>query len=306
LSEAGTLAYRTAIKTELGWYDRTGTLLEWVNGTDRDFDPALSPDGTQLVVRRYDPATATSNLWLIDLRHGGRASMFTPHLSWAGCPVWSPDGGRITFELGSEGAPLSEQAVAGRTDRTLLPGGATGCPTSWTGDGRTLLYTAQKRDAPFGVAYVTAGEGVPTPLSGAWAGRPSARISPDGRWIAFVSQTTGRREVYVQRFPDGSPLQVSTRGGIEPQWRADGQELFFIGLDKQLMAASVTENPNLRVSPPTALFQTAVDTTGVGITGRNQFLAAGDGKRFLVKQSRPDAPVAGIAVVLDWTVLLKK
>jgi hypothetical protein len=96
------------------------------------------------------------------------------------------------------------------------------------------------------------------------------------------------------------------RGGIEPQWRADGQELFFIGLDKQLMAVPVTENTSLQVGPPMALFQTAVDTTGVGITGRNQFLAAADGKRFLIKQPRPDAPPAGIAVVLNWTVLLKK
>jgi len=94
---------------------------------------------------------------------------------------------------------------------------------------------------------------------------------------------------------------VSARGGIEPQWRADGRELYFIGLDRQLMAAPVMEGSTLRVGPPTALFQTTVDTTGVGITGRTQYLATRNGQRFLIKQPRPDAPPAGIVVVLDWT-----
>jgi eukaryotic-like serine/threonine-protein kinase len=311
VSQTGMLAYRPAIKSELGWYDRTGTPLEWVSGTDRDFDPAVSPDGTRLAVSRFDPATGTRNVWLLDLKHGAQAAMLTPHLSWAACPVWSPDGARITFESGAaEGAPLYELAVAGRADHTLLPGGPTGCPTSWTSDGRALIYTDQAKggDAPVGVAYIPAGGGVPTHVSGAWANRPTPRVSPNGRWIAYVSQASERREVFVQAFPRGnaSPLQVSLRGGIEPQWRADGRELYFIGLDKQLMAAPVTEDAKLHVGPPTALFQTTVDTTGVGITGRSQYIPDGDGKRFLIKQPRPGVPPPGIAVVLDWTTLLKR
>jgi len=308
VSQTGTLAYRLANRTELGWYDRAGALVEWVSGTDRDSDPALSPDGTQLAVSRYDPVSGTRNLWLIDLKHGGQAAMVTPHLSWATCPVWSPDGARITFASGAaRGAPIYALAIAGPADYRLVPGEATGCPSSWTRDGRALIYAAYERDVPIAVAYVRAGGGPPTRVPGTWAAHPSPGVSPDGRWMAFVSESSGRREVFVQAFPDGdgAPLQVSMGGGIEPQWRADSRELYFIGLDKQLMAAPVAESPTLRIGFPKALFQTAVDTSGVGVTGRNQFVAASDGLRFLIKQPRRDAPPAGIAVVVDWTTLLK-
>jgi hypothetical protein len=95
-------------------------------------------------------------------------------------------------------------------------------------------------------------------------------------------------------------VQVSSHGGIEPQWRADGGELYFIALDKQLMAVPVVSESTLRVGAPAPLFQTAVDTSGVPITGRNQYVAAPDGARFLIKQPRPDAPPTAITVVVNW------
>jgi DNA-binding winged helix-turn-helix (wHTH) protein/Tol biopolymer transport system component len=302
VSQSGTLAYRLAATPELGWFDRAGMPLGWVSGTGRDFDPALSPDGKRLAVSRYDASTGTYNIWQMTMPFGGQASMLTRHLSWARCPAWSADGTRIAFASGEpDDAPLYEQPVTPNADAAILLSKPAGCPIGWTHDGRALMYVGRARNADAStVAYLSGG--LPVLLPGTWARRAWPRVAPDGRWIAFVSERPGRQEVYLQAFPSGTAdaVQVSSRGGIEPQWRADGRELYFIALDKQLMAVPITTEPRLRVGMPVPLFRTAVDTSGVGITGRNQYVAAADGARFLIKQPRADGPPPAITVVVNW------
>ena len=150
----------------------------------------------------------------------------------------------------------------------------------------------------------------PKPLAGPWSTtrasvnpRPWAQISPDGRWIAFVSGVSGRNEVYVQPFPAGdvNPRQVSEQGGIEPQWRADGRELFFLASDKQLMAVPIVTDGALRTRTPSALFMTGLDLDRLGVSGRNQYLASPSGDQFLINQSRPGAEPPPIVVLLNWS-----
>src|SRR5439155_18092139 len=134
----------------------------------------------------------------------------------------------------------------------------------------------------------------PKPLAGPWASRPTrpqARISPDGRWLTYVSAASGRNEIYVRSFPDGDTgtWQVSSHGGIEPQWRGDGRELFFIGADKKLMAVPLSTEGAFHPGTPTALFSTDLDPTGLPIAGRNQYLVTTNGQRFLINQPRPGA-----------------
>jgi len=126
--------------------------------------------------------------------------------------------------------------------------------------------------------------------------------------MACVSDTSGRYEIYVRSLPPESlgPWKVSSGGGIDPQWRGDGRELFFIGADQQLMAVPVTTEGGFRAGTPAALFLTNLDPYGLGISGRNQYLVARDGTRFLLNQPRPDAAPTPVTLVLNWTAALKK
>jgi hypothetical protein len=145
-------------------------------------------------------------------------------------------------------------------------------------------------------------------MAGPWPRMPRARISPNGRWIAYGSDTSGRNEIYVRSFPNGDvgPWQISTRGGIEPQWRGDGQELFLIGADQQLMAVPVVTEGGFRAGTPTALFATGLDPEGLGISGRNQYAVTVDGQRFLLNQPRPDTASTPVIVLVNWPAALKR
>ena len=153
--------------------------------------------------------------------------------------------------------------------------------------------------------------GAPRPLEGNWpagARTPQGRISPNGRWLAYESETGGRTEIFVRPFPDGASgtRQISSHGGIEPQWRRDGRELFFLAADQRLMAVSVETAGAFRANTPMALFKTALDPAGLPIAGRNQYLAAPDGQRFLINQPPSDAGSSPVTVVVNWPAALAR
>jgi dipeptidyl aminopeptidase/acylaminoacyl peptidase len=138
---------------------------------------------------------------------------------------------------------------------------------------------------------------------------PQARISPNGRWLAYVSDTSGRREIYVHAFPNGADRtwRISSQGGIEPQWRGDGRELFFLGADQKMMAAPViTDGSAFRAGTPIALFSTDLDANGLPVSGRNQYVVTADGQRFLINQPRRDAGPSPVTVLVNWTAALKR
>jgi Tol biopolymer transport system component len=313
VSQTGLLAYRMSTVRELGWFDRSGKPLGWIGAAGRDSNPALSRDGRLVAVSRYDRTTSTRNLWIVDLEHSGIASPFTSHHLWANCPLWSPDGTRIVFgSRGAEGAShLYEKGLLGTADERALMQQTNGCPLDWSRDGQYLLYgTNAEFGSPESGLWVLplAGKAVPWPLAGPWPRRVSAHISPNGRWIAYVSDSSGRNEIYVRSFAPGDvPLwRVSSRGGIDPQWRGDGRELFFIGADQQLMAVPVWTDGVFHADTPTSLFLTGLDPSGLGISGRNQYVVAADGTRFLLNQPRPDISPTPVTVVLNWPSALKR
>jgi hypothetical protein len=146
----------------------------------------------------------------------------------------------------------------------------------------------------------------PAPLSEAdvqtdspeWGGQ----ISPDGRWIAYVSSESGRHEVYVRPFPSGDGRwQISVDGGMEPVWRSDGSEIFYLAADRNLMAAAVKTGPSFESGVPTRLFATRITPPTLSLI-RNQYAVSADGQRFLVR----GVPSQPITVVSNWTAALKK
>lgn len=305
----GTLAYRPAAVRELGWYDRTGRPLGSIGAAGRDSDPALSPDGQRVAVSRYDPTTSTRKIWIIDAR-SGLASSFTPDHFWATCPVWSADSTRVFFASGATGrGRLHEKAVEGRVQARPLTPVMTGCPLGL--DGSNLLYSSEADGAArdsngsqraLWSVSLNARTG-PTSLAGPFSAR--GQRSPDGGWLAYVSDVSGRNEVYVRPHPDGEPQKISVNGGIEPQWRADGRELYFISADKSLMAVSVTTNGGLRAGTAEALFVTRLDPDGLPVSGRNQYVPSPSGDRFLINQSPSDAPSPPLVVLSHWTTALR-
>jgi len=161
------------------------------------------------------------------------------------------------------------------------------------------------------------------PLEGARAGKPrpfvqsaanesQAAFSPDGHWIAYQSNERGRFEIYVEAFPDrGGKWQASTNGGVDPRWRRDGKELYYIAPDGKLMAVTIqigADGRALDLGPPVALFQTKLATgasVNVGFLSKPGYAVASDG-RFLMNVNADDTVASPISVVLNWATALKK
>ena len=140
----------------------------------------------------------------------------------------------------------------------------------------------------------------PQPYLQTSASETQARFAPDLRWVAYASNESGSYEVYVRRFPDtGAKWQISTRGGAQPQWRADGRELFYLGLDGKMMAATIVAGPSgIEPTEPRELFDAGI--IGSLLERRNQYAATKDGQRFLVNLSAEDEGSAPITVMVNW------
>lgn len=162
------------------------------------------------------------------------------------------------------------------------------------GVGQTIIFEAQEASTGFDLWQLDAsGHKAPESYLASSFNESQARLSPDGHWLAYVSDESGRSEVYVQSFPvPGSKIQVSNGGASQPVWRRDGNRLLFLAPDNALMSCDVSGGAALRVEPPVKLFRFPRRTTGYDLTL--------DGKRLLVTMSRSDAAGRTIGIVLDW------
>jgi hypothetical protein len=187
-------------------------------------------------------------------------------------------------------------------------------PQDWSRDGRLLLYSNQ--DPKTGTdlwALPMTGERKPFPVLQTRFDEIEGQFSPDGRWLTYASNESGRYEIYVQTFPEtGGKWQISVAGGLQPRWRRDGQELFYLAPDNRLMAAPIRVAPGtkaLEAGAPVPLFTTKL-ATGVnivpaGFQARAQYAVAADG-RFLMNVSADEGVISPITIVQNWTVGLKK
>ena len=186
-------------------------------------------------------------------------------------------------------------------------------PLDWSPDGRVLLYASQDPKTNSDIwALPLAGERKPFPVVQTNSDEREGQFSPDGRWVAYVSNETGSDEVYIQPFPAAaSKWQVSTNGGVDPRWRRDGQELFYLAPDGKLMAAAIqiaADGRTLSPEAPVALFPTrfaAGANVTIGFLTKPQYAVAADG-RFLMNVTAEDTTAAPITIVLNWTGALKK
>jgi Tol biopolymer transport system component len=318
VSQNGVLAYSASPTKVLAWHDRSGSLLQSIGS---GMNPALSPDGKGLAVSRPDADTGTSSIWVSDTE-GGNAWRLTFGAS-DDMPLWSRDGRHVVFRTD---AGLSRKAGDGSGPEEVLLAARTSAadpnlqPLAWSVDGSTMLFMRSGVASDPDIATLPlAGDRNPVPLFQEESRATSGTVSPDGRWIAYVSNESGSLEVYVRPFPSGiGKWKVSTGGGTEPVWRHDGREIFYLAPDpreqadrsgvrqhRQLMAVAVrTDSPVFESSVPQQLFLTRVSPPTVGV--RNQYVVSHDGQRFLINQAPEGRPVTPITVLVPWTAVLKR
>jgi Tol biopolymer transport system component len=301
-SSTAVLAYRRVAETQLVWYDRNGRSVGSVGSPGRYANPSLSADEQRIAVERVNPETGRSDVWIIE-PHRQLESRFTFHPG-AGRPLWSPDGSRIVFDTESAFIVRSSSGTGG--DKRLLEGITFfESPVSWSPDGSALIYEAVGTAARDLWMLPLSGAQKPIPLATTEFREVQGQVSPDGQWLAYVSDEGGRFDVYVRPFPSGEgKWLISATGGIEPVWRRDGKELFYLAPDRFLMAVPMTVGTPLERSAPTRLFQTKLSMSMDFGHTRNQYVVSADGQRFLVNE--PAGLPAPITVVVNWTAMLKK
>jgi Tol biopolymer transport system component len=300
VSDNGTLVYRTSGssgKSYLMWFDRNGKETEAVKLPAAYANPALSPNLQRIAVAKTD--AGVSDIWILDLERG-TSTRFTVDPGDDNVPLWSPDGSTIVFGSNRGGGvyDLYEKPSSGVVqDEALLKSDHNKFPEDWSADGRLLLYrdVDPQTRGDLWVLPMTGGK-KPEPVVRTPFGEIQGRFSPDGRRIAYVSNESGRNEVYVQGFPKAvSRTQISTAGGTRPRWRGDGKEIFFTSLVQEMMAVdmSVSSDGSLKAGLPHKLF--TVIPGGV-------WDVTPDGQRFLInsRAQTSQATVTPLTVVVNW------
>jgi Tol biopolymer transport system component len=307
VSDNGVLAYQTGgTQSQLTWLDRAGKKLQMVGDSDAYASVAISPDGQRAALGMLDADGRNSDIWLLDLSRGSKSRLtFDPHSD--GSPVWSPDGTQLAFFSNRRADAhlnlfLSSASAAG-VDQQLLKSDFDDFPTSWSRDGQSILFSRYGNMHAGVWLLPLSGDRQPKPLFQSQAfDQGAGTFSPDGRFIAYTSNESGRWEVYVQSFPaSNDKLMVSSSGGRLPLWRNDGKELFYLTEDGRVMAAQIKSGAKIESSVPQQLFQTRIRFTDDYPYAINR-----DGSRFLINIPAETNDIAPMIVVLNWTAALKK
>ena len=305
VSNTGVLAYRARYNppTTLTWFDRTGLRRETLSAPPSCRNPELSPSGSQVAVECLDVAANARDLWVLDAI-SGRPARLTTDTSDDSDPIWSPDGRSIVFSSGRDGGRnLYRRLSSGAgLDERLFQTPRTKYPSSWSRDGKFILFTSREEQTGWDIWLYPLEGGTPVPVVSTPAADIEPQLSPDGRWLAYTSDESGRLDVFVRPFraPGGAWL-ISTAGGSDPRWRNDGLELYYLSPDRALMAVSVAPGGHFEASGPKVLFQAR--TSGpLGLGVRFNYAVGHGGRRFLITADTPDAVPPPIEIVLNWTV----
>jgi len=309
VSQTGVLAYTSggaSSRLQLAWLDRTGRMLSTIS-TPGDVNwPRIAPDGNSVAYARRDPQGVGPDVWMYDLAHG-TDSAFTFGFQGNAYPTWSPDGNYLAF-LVTRGSPrmpnITKRAVGGSAEEIVDEGVKR--PADWSGDGRYIV------EATFPSFPKTGSDVWVLPLFGDKKAYPYVntefaetypRLSPNGQWLAYVSNESKRDEVYVGTFPMlGGRWQVSLNGGSFPSWSRDGKELYFIAADGKMMAVEIRGGPKFDRGVPKALFDSPL---GLGTGDYGAYDVSKDG-RFLMSLSASQSATVPMTVVVNWPAALKR
>jgi Tol biopolymer transport system component len=315
VSENGVLVMRSGginNNAQLTWFDRAGKQLGAITAPGGYNMPALSPDEKTVAVSRVDLLAGTaSDIWLINLERGTQIRL-TDDPASDSYPAWSPAGDRITFVSTRNGQTsiYVKLSNGSAVEEPLVSSPELKWNPTFSPDGKFIIYAQlnPKTNTDLYRVSTESDKRVEMFLQTNFI-EAQPRVSPNGRWVAYVSNETGKFEVYVQTFPvAGSKLLVSVGGGSQPQWRADGRELYYYAPDRKLMAVEVNgDSPTFAVGIARPLFDIRVlGTVDQSFPGNGYYTPARSGNRFLVP-SLPETPERQqINVILNWPADLKK
>jgi Tol biopolymer transport system component len=291
--------------SRLLWYDRKGNQTGSVGKPDVYANVALSPNGKILALDKTDAGNQNADVWTYDL-HGASMKRLTFDPAIDATPVWSPDGTRLLFASsrkhqfglfvknanGAEEEKLLELEASDRADKY---------PSDWSRDGRYVLY---EKATELWVAEM------PDLQTRAFVKVPATvkngQFSPDGKWVAYASNESGKWEIYVTSYPEAhGKWQVSGAGGTQPRWRGDGKELFYLASDGKIMAVPVTPGANFDAGALVTLFQANAREL-VATSELVTYDVTKDGQRFLINTQVKNEDLQPMSVILNWAADLKR
>lgn len=314
VAENGTVVYNSSAmsaQSVLTWFNRAGKELQHVGQPGIQANPTLSPDGTEAALDITDLRSTGINIWLEHL-NSGTSTRFTFETSEETTPVWSRDGSMIAYRSVKGGTGVAVKPANGmQAPKTLarvgrgikLSNGMEGndlIPNSWTLDGKQILSSMQSSASGSTASLlvlVPATGGEPVPFLPTQASETNGQISPDGKWVAYASNETGDWEIYVTTFPAGvGKWQVSRGGGIEPRWRGDGKEIFYLDPKAMLLSVPVDTSATFSSGIPVPLFQVR-GRAAISSTDLFTYDVVKDGQRFLVNQYVKPAHVPPLTIL---------
>jgi serine/threonine-protein kinase len=304
------VVYRPSTPTrvfQLTWFDREGKVTGQVGEPSNIVRLRFSPDGTRAVYKKETPNLSDGDLWMLDLNRGTNTRFtFGPHI--ADYPIWSPDGTEIVFSSNREGIfnLYRKPASGAKEEELLLRSDENKWPFSWSRDGRYLIYSSTKEAVLARQdlwVLPMQGDHTPFPFLRTRFDESWAQFSPDSRWVSYISDETGRYELYVRPFnaspnsaDSGGKWLISTDGAtVGGRWRDDGKELAYVTLGQRaLLSVSFDAvGDAVQVGRPRELFKIPV--------GSNWLQSTGDLKRFLIPVPAEQKTPQAFTVMLNWT-----
>jgi serine/threonine protein kinase len=306
VSGSGLLVAQTGSGVALSqpvWFDRKGNELGALGKPDVYGNVFIAPNGKSVALDKTDMAVQNNiDVWTYELE-GSRVKRLTfgPGLNMV--PVWSPDASQFVFTSNQQ---VNQDLYMKNSDGTqeeklVVHADADVIPTDWSRDGKYILYTRGTD-----LWFATLPELKSNSLLKAASAIRNGQFSPDGKWVAYASNETGKWEIYVTSFPNAQgKWEVSTGGGEQPRWRGDGKELFYLSSDRKMMAVPVTTGAKFDPGTPFALFQA---TPRQPVTNADLFVydVSREGQRFLINTSVKQAESAPMSIVLNWPAKMNK
>jgi Tol biopolymer transport system component/predicted Ser/Thr protein kinase len=309
VSDTGLLLYwsrgsGTSGTNQIVWYDRSGKVLEMVTPPSDVWEPSIAPNEKTIAFARF--SGTNSDIWFRDLDHGVERR-FTAEAARNDTPIWSPEGDRIVFRSNRTGPQqIYIRSTNGSGMDELLPTDNNPKFASQWPTNNLVVYSERDQKTNIDLWLLPLdGDRKPMPFLRSQFDEAQGQVSPDQHWIAYMSDVSGQREVYIRQFRSGDgELRISTAGGEQPRWRRDGKELFYIAADGKMTSVAVkavaTPTPVWDHGPPVQLFDTRIAINAD--TRATQYDVTADGKRFLVAinsdTSGPNTPP--ITVLVNW------
>jgi dipeptidyl aminopeptidase/acylaminoacyl peptidase len=302
-SETGVLAYQDgSTLSRLVWFNRDGRELAQVGAPAAYNAIRISPDGQRAAVAVADSRGGAHDLWIFEL-NSDITTRFTYDPSSEFTPVWSPDGKQIVFSADRSAPPFLQIKALddrGAGEGLLEPRGVQ-VPDDWSSEKNLLLYEQTLGQNNSDIWLLSMADRKTRPFLSTPFNETDARFSPNGNWVAYVSDDSGKPEVYVQAAnSSGERVRISSSGGTQPHWRRDGKELFYLSPQQKLIAVPIKTGDRIQLGSAEELFRVDV------AMGSSIYDVSADGKRFLVNARVSGPESTPITIVTNWTASLKK